>query len=86
LNWQSHLHDGGPPIELAGDVVNGGTRLSIPGVDGALMGMQSRVFGEQRRMDIEKPAGKTIDKNGREDSHKPGENDQIRLVSGDCIA
>src|SRR5690606_25484407 len=78
------LDDGRAAVQFLGDEVHGGAGLVVAGVDGPLVGVEARVFGQQGRVDVHQPAPVVAHETGGEDAHEAGEDHQIRGVGVDA--
>ncbi len=74
------LHDGGAAIQLFGNEVDSSTMLAITRFQCALVGMQTRVFGQQGRMDVQQPSLVVDDKISGKNAHETGQNDPLRFM------
>ena len=52
--------------------------MAVTGLDRARMGVETRIFREQRRVDVEHPSLPAGHEFGAEDAHVSGENDILR--------
>src|SRR5690606_36488703 len=66
-------------IELLADEVNRAAMFGIARLNGAQMGVQALVTGQQRRMDVDQSAGVVTDKGRAENAHKAGQYHGVRL-------
>ena len=57
-------------VEFCGHVVHGGSGKFAAGFDGALVGVEPRKGGQQRRVDVDELAFVMRHKAGREDTHE----------------
>ena len=72
-------------IKLFGDEMNGAAVFAIAGFQGAGMGIQSAIFGQQGRVDVDQAPGVMADKHGRKNAHEAGEHHGIRGVGGEHL-
>ncbi len=76
----ARLQDHRAAVELFGDEVDAGAVFVVTGVDGALVGVQPLVLGQQGGVDVDHPPGKVPHQVGTQDPHKPGQHHQVGLI------